>query len=59
MGYEAVALVATGLLSRHNSPQDQRDDNLWNDFLDRVRATAADPKYAPILLDLNGDFRES
>ena len=59
MGYEAVVLVATGLLSRHNAPQDRRDDDLWNDFLGRLRVIASDPKYAPILLDLNGDYRES
>lgn len=59
MGYEAVDLHATAILSRHNAPQDTRDNTLWNDFLDRVRALARDPKYDPILLDVDGDRRES
>ncbi len=52
MGYEQVYLRATALVSRHNSERDRRDDELWKEFLDRVRLIANEPRYQRILLDV-------
>lgn len=38
MGYETLELRARMRVSRHNSPEDDRDNEAWNDFVTEVKA---------------------
>jgi len=54
MGWTLIEFHGHASLSRHNSEHDKIDNALWNDFITRVRAIAAEVKYERILLDFNG-----
>lgn len=53
MGFERVTGNFTAELSRHNSLKDIRHDDLWRDFIDKVKMLAGNPKYREILLEVN------
>lgn len=48
MGRMQEVLRAYASLSNHNSDQDDADEEAWLDFVRKVRALAAEPKYDAI-----------
>lgn len=42
MGRETLVLVARMRVSRHNSPEDDQDNVMWNTFVSEVRELAED-----------------
>jgi hypothetical protein len=52
MGSERAQMSITALLSRHNSDRDIEDNRLWAELVGRVKAIAADPRYAEIMVDV-------
>lgn len=48
MGYDARRLEIVAHVSRHNSPKDDRHDELWEDLMERIQAIVDDPKYQEI-----------
>lgn len=45
MGWDTVGWSVAGRVSRHNSPDDEIDDELWEDFLKRAKELRDEPKY--------------
>ena len=48
MGRQMESFKVTASLSSHNSEQDDIDEALWEDLCEKIKALAADPKYAGI-----------
>jgi hypothetical protein len=45
MGYDAVGWSVAGRVSRHNSPKDKEDDELWDELVKRLEEVRDDPKF--------------
>jgi hypothetical protein len=45
VGYDSVGWSIAGSVSRHNSPRDKEDDELWEDLVERLKAIRDEPKY--------------
>lgn len=45
-------------LSRHNSLKDERHDELWQDFIKKVRYIAKNPKYKEIFLTVDDNTED-
>jgi hypothetical protein len=54
MGHEYVVGKFSASLSRHNSPKDYRHDELWLDFIKKIKEISTNPKYTEILLNVEG-----
>lgn len=54
MGNLHAEITVSGLLSRHNSPQDRSDDVLWAELYDRIKALVEDARYEPIVPVISG-----
>ena len=48
MGWDTADIRIIASLSRHNSPQDQRDDELLEELRDEIGKLVEQPKYANI-----------
>lgn len=48
MGRELVVFEVSATLSRHNSPEDEKDDEAWDDLKDKIIALTKEPKYQNI-----------
>jgi hypothetical protein len=48
MGRKRHELRATAALSAHNSPEDDQDALLWNEFVAEVTKLAEDPRLADL-----------
>ena len=48
MGYDRRSMTVTVYVSRHNSEQDEIDDALFDDMVERIREIINDPKYADL-----------
>lgn len=48
MGRDLVVLEVSATVSRHNSPQDEEDDQAWDDLKDKIIALTKEPKYQNI-----------
>jgi hypothetical protein len=53
MGYDQKRLLITARVSRHNSEQDQADDNLFAELTQQIEQLIADPRYADIEPDVS------
>jgi hypothetical protein len=45
-------------LSRHNSSKDTRHDELWLDFIDKIKQISSNPKYREINLDIQANTED-
>lgn len=45
MGRDSVGWAVAGSVSRHNSPEDREDDELWDELVERLKAIRDEPKY--------------
>lgn len=52
MGWTQVRTEIYAHLSSHNSEQDGIDDDLWEEFSDRVKAIAAEHRYKSLGIDV-------
>lgn len=48
MGYDRKEYTFCARVSRHNSPQDEEHDALWEEMIQRIEKILNDPKYLPI-----------
>ena len=48
MGRDRVGIDIVAYVGRRNDPDDERDDELWEELRERVKAIVEDPKYAEI-----------
>lgn len=59
MGYIRVTGTISARLSRHNSEKDIRNDELWTDFISKIRHIANNPKYKEIDLMIDADTEDT
>lgn len=52
MGTQAVKFQVIGIVSRHNSKQDEIDNALWKELHDRVEEIVREQKYQGIYADI-------